>query len=37
MANSDDSELSDAVDFDGDSSDDYVPENDELFSENSGT
>lgn len=36
MANSDDSELSDLVDFDGDSSDDYVPDNDELFSENSG-
>lgn len=36
MANSDNSEFSDSVDFDGKSSDDYVPDNDELFSENSG-
>jgi len=35
MESSHDFELSDSVDFDGDSSDDYVPDNDEPFSENS--
>lgn len=36
MANFDDTELSDLVDFDGESSDDYVPDKDKSSSENSG-